>query len=327
MGLLDGIRDQFLDVIEYEDKSNKLIVSKFHRPSGNNELKQGSKVIVRESQCAIFLKGGQLADVLFTGTHVLNTENMPVLSSLKAFPSLFVSPVISDLYFVSTRQFIDNKWATKNPIMKRDSEMHMVRIRSFGKFAFRIVDVATFMREVFGTKGVVMSYDIVQYLSSMVTEAFSTTVGATEMSVLDLASDYKKLSVEIQSKLNEQAKNIGIQFSDIIIENISLPDEVEKLIDEQSGIGMAKKDMETFMQYQTARALRDASIQEGGMAGLGAGMALGNTMVQNVQQISATSAPSKSKVEQLRELKELLDDGILTQEEFDSEKKIILGRQ
>lgn len=326
MGLLDGIRDQFLDVIEYEDKSNKLIVSKFHRPSGNNELKQGSKVIVRESQCAIFLKGGQLADVLFTGTHVLNTENMPVLSSLKAFPSLFVSPVISDLYFVSTRQFIDNKWATKNPIMKRDSGMHMVRIRSFGKFAFRIVDVATFMREVFGTKGVVMSYDIVQYLSSMVTEAFSTTVGATEMSVLDLASDYKKLSVEIQSKLNEQVKDIGIQFSDIIIENISLPDEVEKLIDEQSGIGMAKKDMETFMQYQTARALRDASMQEGGMAGLGAGMALGNTMVQNVQQTSAISAPSKSKVEQLRELKELLDDGILTQEEFDSEKKIILGR-
>ncbi|MFI3215082.1 MAG: SPFH domain-containing protein [Eubacteriales bacterium] len=326
MGFLDAVKDQFLDVIEYEDTSNKLIVSKFRRESGNNELKQGSKVIVRESQNAIFLKGGQIADVLSPGTYPLNTENMPVLSSLKAFPYLFVSPIISNLYFVSTRQFINNKWATKNPIMKRDSDMNMVRVRSFGKYAFRIVDTTTFMREIFGTKGIVMSYDIVEYLSSMVTEAFSTIVGETKMSVLDLASSYRTLSVEIQTKLNEQIKNIGIQFSDIIIENISLPDEVEKLIDEQSGIAMAKKDMDSFMQYQTARAMRDASLQDGGIAGLGAGLALGNTMAQSVQSISGTTTQSNSKVEQLRELKGLLDEGILTQEEFDSEKKSILNK-
>ena len=169
MGLLDVVKDQFLDVIEYEDVSNKLIVYKYQRESGNNELKQGSKVIVRESQSAVFLKGGQLADILLPGTYSLNTDNMPVLSTLKAFPYLFVSPVIADLYFVSTRQFIDNKWATKNPIMKRDSEFNMARIRAFGKFSFRITDVALFMREIFGTKGIVLTYDIVSYLSSMVT--------------------------------------------------------------------------------------------------------------------------------------------------------------
>lgn len=326
MGLLDVVKDQFLDVIEHEDVSNKLIVYKYQRESGNNELKQGSKVIVRESQSAVFLKGGQLADILPPGTYSLSTDNMPVLSTLKAFPYLFVSPVIADLYFVSTRQFIDNKWATKNPIMKRDSEFNMARIRAFGKFSFRITDVALFMREIFGTKGIVLTYDIVSYLSSMVTEAFSVAIGESQLSVLDLAAEYRKIATMMQERLNEQTGAIGVQFSDILVENVSLPDEVEKLIDEQSGIGMAKQDMDAFMQYQTARAIRDASKQKGGLAGLGAGMALGNTMAKNIQNVSETQESSKSKAEQLRELKSLLDEGILTQEEFDAEKKTILAK-
>lgn len=172
-----------------------------------------------------------------------------------------------------------------------------------------------------------MTYDIVEYLSSMVTEAFSVVVSESEMSVLDLATEYRKLSSEMQQRLNAQVESIGVQFSDIFIENISLPDEVEKLIDEQSGIGMAKQDMASFMQYQTARAMRDASKQKGGLAGLGAGMALGNTMAQGIQATANPADSSKSKVEQLRELKELLDEGILTQEEFDAEKKAVLERR
>ena len=324
MDFWDIVKDQFLDVIEYEDKSNRLIVMKFRRESGNDELKQESKVIVRESQCAVFLKGGQLADILPPGTYELNTDNFPVLTKLKAFPYLFVSPVIADLYFVSTRQFIDNRWGTKNPIMKRDKDFNMVRIRAFGKFAFRITDVAYFMKEIFGTKGIVMTYDIVEYLSSMVTEVFSTTVGETEMSVLELAAGYRILSSAIQERLNGQVRMTGIQFSDVIIENISLPEDVERMIDEQSGIGIAKSDMESFMKYQTARAMRDAAKQKGGLAGLGAGMALGNTMAQNVQKSSGSDNQSKSRAEQLRELKALLDEEILTQDEFDEEKKRIL---
>lgn len=325
MGFWDIVKDQFLDVIEYEDKSNKLIVTKFRRESGNDELKQGSKVIVRESQCAVFLKGGQIAEILPPGTYSLQTENFPILTKLEAFPYLFVSPVIADLYFVSTRQFIDNKWSTKNPIVKRDKDFSMVRIRSFGKFAFQITDVALFMKEIFGTKGIVMTYDIVEYLSSMVTEAFATAVGESTSSVLDLSADYRKLSATIQANLNSQTQMIGVQFSKVMIENISLPDEVEKLIDEQSGIGMASRNMDSFVQYQTARAMRDAAQREGGLAGLGAGFALGNTMAQNIHENLQPTGSAKSKVEQLRELKGLLDEGILTQEEFDTEKKKILG--
>ena len=262
MGLWDIVKDQFLDVIEFEDKSNKLIVAKYERESENNELKQGSEVIVRESQCAVFLKGGQLADILPPGTYSLDTKNFPVLTKLRAFPYLFTSPVIADLYFVSTRQFIDNKWATKNPIMKRDKDFSLVRIRAFGKFAFRISDVALFMREIFGTKGIVMTYDIVTYLSSMVTEIFSAVAGESSLSALDLAAGCRTLAAAMQLKLNEQTKRIGITFSDILIENISLPDPVEALIDEQSGISMAKNDMDAFVQYQTARAMRDAAKRE-----------------------------------------------------------------
>lgn len=203
----------------------------------------------------------------------------------------------------------------------------MVRIRAFGKFAFRIVDVAAFMREIFGTKGIVMTYDVVAYLSSMVTEAFAVTAGQAQISVLDLATEYRNFSAEIQRRLNEQAAPLGIQFSDVIVENVSLPDEVEALIDEQSGIGMATRDMASFMQYQTARAMRDAAKQKGGLAGLGAGMALGNTMAQNIHETSSASSSTHSKAEQLRELKALLDEGILTQEEFDQEKKAILEKR
>lgn len=326
MGLLNMVKDQFLDVIEFVDTSNKLIVAKFDRESGNNELKQGSKVIVRESQCAVFLKGGRLADIMYPGTYSLTTDNFPVLSSLNAFPTLFVSPLISDVYFVSTRQFIDNKWATKNPIMMRDRDFNMVRVRAFGKFSFRIVNVPDFMTEIFGTKGLVFTYDIVQYLSSMVVEAFSVALGESGMSVLDLATKYRQLSEIIQQRVNEYAKRSGIEFSNIIIENISLPDDVEKLVDEQSGIGIAKQDMESFMQYQTARAMRDASKQKGGLAGLGAGMAVGRTMAKGIQDSTNTGEALKSKADQLREIKALLDEGILTQEEFDHEKKSILGR-
>lgn len=324
MGLLDAVKGQFIDVIEFVDVSNKLIVAKYQRDSGNNELKQGSKVIVRESQNAVFLKEGQIADVMGPGTYSLTTDNFPILSTLKAFPYLFVSPVISDVYFVSTRQFIDNKWATKNPIMMRDKDFNMIRIRAFGKFSFRITNVATFMKEVFGTKGIVLTYDIISYLSSLVTEAFAVTIAEGEISALDLATKYNTFSSKVCDAVNEKAFLLGIEFSEVIIENISLPEEVEKLIDEQSGIGMASHDMDTFMQYQTARAMRDASKQQGGLAGLGAGMAMGKKMISNFDANSSNNV--KSKADQLRELKALLDEGILTQEEFDSEKKTILSK-
>ena len=324
MDIFDMIRDQFLDVVEFEDVNKKLVVAKFARPSGNNEIKQGSRLIVREGQYAVFVKSGQLADVYPPGSYVLNTDNMPILSKLQAFPFLFASPVIAELYFISTNQFLDNKWAVKNPIMKRDRDFNMVRIRAFGKYSFRICDVVRFMKEIFGSLGRVMTYDIIEYLSSLVEETFASVVGRSERSVLDLASDYREFGDQMQEELNDRIESTGIRFGDIVIENISLPDEVEKMIDEQSGIGMAKGDMDVYMQYHTAKAMRDAAVQDSGLAGVGAGIAIGQTMADTLQNGGKLPQPEKSMADQLREMKALLDEGILTQEEFDIEKKRIL---
>ena len=209
--------------------------------------------------------------------------------------------------------------------MKRDKDFQVARIRAIGKFAFKIKDVSLFMKEIFGTRGIVMTFDIIEYLSSMVTEIFADTIGRAEVSVLELAADYRKLAADMQDKLNEQMKETGILFSNVIIESISLPETVEKLIDEQSGIGITKNDMDSFVQYQTARAMRDAVKQEGGLAGLGAGVAFGNTIVKNVQDMTGRNSETKSRADLLRELKSLLDDNILTQEEFEIEKKRILN--
>ncbi|MBQ6385887.1 MAG: SPFH domain-containing protein [Lachnospiraceae bacterium] len=325
MGFMNSVKGQFLDVVEFEDISNKLLVWKFQRAQiANNEIKQGSKIIVREGQMAAFVRSGQLADVMSPGTYTLNTKNFPILSSLGAFPFLFTSPVISDVYFISTRQFIGNTWGTKNPVLKRDRNMQMVRIRAFGQFSFRVIDVTTFMRELFGSMGIYLTYDVIHYLKGIISETFATIIGNTDMGVLDLATQYRNLSGELQRESNIKANRIGIEFSDVVIENVSLPDNVEKLIDEQSGIGLAKQDMATYMQYQTARAMRDAAKQKGGLAGLGAGMALGNNMIRNINDASA-GASANHVADELRRLKELCDEGIITEADFEAKKKQLLG--
>lgn len=324
MGFLDSLKEQFIDVIEYTDPDNKIIVYKYVRPG--NEIKQGARVIVREGQLAIFIKEGKLADILGPGTHVLNTKNLPILSTLAALPFGFNSPIKSDLYFVSMKQFIDNKWATKNPILTRDTDFNMARIKAFGKYSFRINNIVKFMNEVFGTRQKVLTYDIIEYLASIITEIVAEIITNSNLSALDLAMKYRELSNEIFKLANQQAMQLGISFTGIVIENISLPEEVEKMIDEQSGIGMASKNMSTFMQYQTARAMRDAAKQKGGLAGLGAGMALGNTMAKTVNKTTSDiNKSSKDTINELRELKQLVDEGILTQEEFEAKKKQILG--
>lgn len=315
------IKNQFLDVIEYIDESDKILVHKYNdRPT--NEIKQGAKAIIREGECGVFVKGGQIADIWKPGTYKLNTENLPVLSSIMALPYLFNSPIKSDFYFVSTKQSTDNKWATKNHIMMRDKDFGILRLRAFGNFSFRIVDVAVFMKEVFGTQKKVMTWDIVEYLGSYVPTAFAETISELNIPALDLASKYKKIGQDVKEKVNEECKKLGIEFINVNIENISLPEEVEKLIDEQSGMGLAAQDMTTYAQYQSVRAMRDASKQDGGLAGLGAGVALGNQMVNNIQQ--SKQEDKKDPITEIKKYKELLDTGVITQEEFDKKKKQLL---
>ncbi len=329
MGLGDRIRDQFIDVIEFVDNSpKKLLVSKYNRQG--DEIKQGARLIVRNGQTAVFVCKGQIADILGPGDYTLDTENLPVLSTLEALPYLFNSPIKSDLYFINTTQFLNNKWGTKNPIIKRDPEIGLVRIGAFGTFAFRVSDPEVFMNEMFGARSLNLTNDIIDYLKSFVSEAIAQCLGETEESVLDMAVKYRELSCVITPYVNEKAGKLGIEISEATIENINLPKEVEKLIDEQSGIGLASRDMDTFVQYQSARAIRDAARQPGGLAGMGAGVAVGKNVAQSMDKSMGKDTESKAKdksasaADTLVKYKELLDQGILTQEEFNNLKAKLL---
>ena len=204
----------------------------------------------------------------------------------------------------------------------RDKDFGVLRLRAFGTFSFKITDVETFMKEVFGSQKKVMTWDIVEYLASFVSTAFSESISKLKVPALDLSSKYKKIGQDIKEKINEECKNLGIEFITVNVENISLPETVEKLIDEQSGMGLASKDMATYTQYHSVRAMRDASKQNGGLAGVGAGVALGNQMVNNIQQFQKEE--KKDPVTEIKKYKELLDSGAITQEEFDAMKKQLL---
>lgn len=316
MGLGDFIKGQFIDVIEHVDETNKLLVYKFERYG--DEIKQGASLIVREGQAAVFIYKGQIADIFSPGSYNLDTKNLPVLSSLGALPRLFNSPIKSDLYFINTTQFIGNRWGTKNPILMRDKDFGIVRITSFGTYSFRVIEPARFIREVFGARKMNMTYDILQFLNSFVSEAITTVLAEAKIPVLDLAADYRGLSDLLKRKVNERAATLGLGIEEAVIENIGLPPEVEKLVDEQSGLGLASQDMSAYMQYQTVRAMRDASKQKGGLAGLGAGIAFGNHIAGT---ISSEPPSGEDSIAKLREYKKLLDEGVLSQDEFDALKK------
>ncbi len=337
MGISERVKGQFIDVIEFVDESkrNKLLVAKYERQG--DEIKQGARLIVRNGQAAVFVNKGQIADVFGPGDYKLETGNLPILSTLEAWPSRFNSPIKSDLYFINTTQFINNKWGTKNPILKRDPEMGMVRIGVFGTFSFRVTEPVVFMNEIYGARSMSMTYDIIEYLKSFVAEAVAQCLGQREESVLDLAIHYRELADTLTPYVNEKTKKFGIEVQEAAIESVNLPTEVEKLIDEQSGIGLASRDMDKFVQYQSARAIRDAAKQQGGAAGIGVGAAVGKAVVENMktkgeekkkepqkEEKAAAEAEEQKEApkaegdaaDKLIKYKELLDKGILTQEEF-----------
>jgi hypothetical protein len=373
MGLLDSIKGQFLDIIEYVDNSGERVVKKYIRSNGdNNEIKTGARVIVRPSQAAVFFKHGQFADILKEGTHKLNTQNLPILSTLMAFPYMFNSPIKADLYFINLKQFVGYNWLTKAPIIVRDKEFKMIRITAFGKFAFKIDNVEKFVREILGTQRKFDTIEILDYLNSFIVEAFTTVIGELNIPIIDLYTQYSELSRIVQNRANVKSKDIGIVFSNINVENIGLPKEVEKYIDEQSAIGMATQDMEEFMQYQSVRAMRDAAKQKGGLAGIGVGFSVGKKITDIITDTPTSTKKIKcencgnlnkkgtkfwsecgnefekkdkiveekeikkqekevqekvdnsTKFEKLREYKKLLDEGILSKEEYEIIKKELL---
>ena len=296
MGIFDSIgnivRGQLIDVIEWTDSTNNTIVHKYDM--NGKEIMMGAQLTVRESQVAIFVNEGKLADVFQPGRYELSTANMPVMTALKAWKFGFNSPFKSDVYFVNTKQFLDCKWGTTNPVMMRDAEFGMIRLRAFGAYSFRVADPEVFLREVFGTSSEYTVQDVEGQLKRTLVSGLSDAIAESKLPALDLAANYDEIGDYALKTINPRIEKLGLTLASFVIENISLPEEVEKTMDKRTSMGVLG-DMNRYTQYQAAEAMREAANNPGGMAGagvgMGAGVAMGQAFAQAMQATQQPAAP------------------------------------
>ena len=347
MALMDFIKKQFIDIIQWTEDGDGTLAWRF--PMRDMEIQNGGQLVVRESQMAIFVNEGQVADVFTPGTYKLTTQTLPVLTYLKNWDKLFESPFKSDVYFFSTRQQIDQKWGTPQPITIRDKDFGAVRLRAFGNYAFRVADPKLFHTEISGTRESYPVADLEGQLRGLVLQNISNAIAASGLPFLDLAANQVMFADALTKELAPLFAKLGLLIENLTVQNVSLPEELQKILDQKIGMGMVGNDMGKFMQYQTAQAIpkfaEGAGSGGGGIAGdamgLGAGVALGQVLAQNLQAglqgggaaaqaAPAAAAPVGVKPEDvmatLEKLGEFKSKGILTQEEFDAKKAELLKK-
>lgn len=349
MALMDFIKKQFIDIIQWTEEGDGTLAWRF--PMADMEIQNGGTLVVRESQMAIFVNEGQVADVFGPGTYKLTTQTLPVLTYLKNWDKLFQSPFKSDVYFFSTRQQVDQKWGTPQPITIRDKDFGAVRLRAFGNYAYRVADPKLFHTEISGTREYYPVSDLDGQLRGLVLQNISNAIAGSGLPFLDLAANQVMFADALAKELQPAFAKIGLKLESMTVQNVSLPEELQKVLDQKIGMGMVGGDMGKFMQYQTAQAIpkfAEGSAHGGGgiagdAMGLGAGVALGQVLAQNLQQglqgqpaaaaqaAALAGAPAQSvKPEDvmatLEKLGELKAKGILTQEEFDAKKAELLKK-
>lgn len=294
MGLFDILKGQLIDVIEWTDSTNDTMVYKYDM--NGKEIMMGAQLTVRESQVAVFVNEGQLADIFQPGRYELSTSNMPVMTALKAWKFGFNSPFKSDVYFINTKQFLDRKWGTTNPVMMRDTEFGMIRLRAFGIYSFRVVNPEAFLKEVFGTSSLFTVEGVEGQIKRTLVSGLSDAIAESHIPALDLAANYDELANYAMQAINPKLTPLGLSLTSFVIENISLPEEVEKTMDKRTSMGVLG-DLNKYTQYQAAEAMREAANNPGGMAGMGVGMsagaAMGQMFAQSMVQQPAQQAPAQ----------------------------------
>ncbi len=291
MGILNMIKGQLIDVIEWTDNSSNTMVHKYDM--NGKEIMMGAQLTVRESQVAVFVNEGQLADVFEPGRYELSTSNMPILTALKSWKYGFNSPFKSDVYFVNTKQFLDRKWGTSNPVMMRDAEFGMIRLRAFGIYSFRVSNPETFLKEVFGTSALFTVDGVEGQIKRTLVSGLSDAIAESKIPALDLAANYEEIASFAMQSINPKLASLGLTLCSFVIENISLPEEVEKSMDKRTSMGVLGN-LDQYAKYQAAEAMREAANNDGnGMAGMGVGMGAGAAMGQMfAQSLGNAAAPA-----------------------------------
>ena len=292
----------FLRILEWADDSKDTLVHKLPLKKGGREINHKSKLIVRESQEAIFVHKGHICDVFTPGTYDLNTDIFPILSKLAGWKYGFQTPISVDVYFVNTKQFTGQKWGTANPIMLRDPEFGMVRVRGFGSYAFKVDDAGVFLKELFGTNSSFETDDINEYLKSMLLSALTDAIGESKVSALDIAGNTLEFNQIVKATIQDKFKEIGLLLTNLFIENFSVPEAVEKAIDERSKLGILGDKTDVMMKIAAAEAMKDAAKNEGmggafmgAGVGIGAGAGMGNIFADAFKSSSQTTSPAPTQ--------------------------------
>jgi membrane protease subunit (stomatin/prohibitin family) len=287
--IMDFVKKQLIEVIEWMDDTNDTLVHRF--PDNDNEIKNGAQLIVRPGQACVFVHEGEIGDVFGPGKYSLTTSNIPVLTTLKSWKYGFNSPFKCEVYFVNTRQYADMKWGTKQPIMLRDPDFGAVRIRAFGTYSIRVADPKKFMEEMTGTDGRVYTDEIEDTLKSRLVSAFTHVVGASKVAALDLAGNYMDIANKAQGAMSLEFNGLGIELVKFVVENVSLPPKLEKALDTRGEMGILGN-MQQYQQFQAANAMMAAANNQGAAGGMvGAGMGFGAGMMMGNHMGNAFAGP------------------------------------
>ena len=332
--VMSFLRKQFIDVIEWDKQSDDVLMWRY--PMQDNEIQNGAQLTVRDGQYAVFVNEGQVADVFGAGLYTLSTQTLPLLTNLKNWDKLFASPFKSDVLFFSTRLQLGRKWGTPQPITLRDSDFGMVRLRAFGMYSYQLADPALMYKELTGANPSYSTEQLEPQLRNLIISNISTAIAASKIPFLDLAANQGVMGDQIKQTMIPLFARYGLKLDQFVVENISLPEELQKAIDKRISMGMMG-DLNQYMKYQTAEAIPLAAKNEGGLAGIGAGLAAGMNMgnMMSGAMAGAVATPAATPVApaasatpdpaaRLTQLKALLDQGLITQADYDQSKAEVL---
>ena len=331
MAITDFLKKQFVDVIHWTEDGDGVLAYRF--PMQDFEIQYGAQLTVRESQMALFVDEGKIADVFAAGRHKLTTQTLPLLTNLKNWDKLFQSPFKSDVYFFSTRLQLNQKWGTANPITIRDKEFGAVRMRAFGIYSYKVADPKAFYLNISGTRDIYTVADLEGQLRNTIVSSITDLFGESGIAFLDMAANQDELGVKLRDKVEPMFQQYGLALDRFQVENVSLPEDLQKILDQRIGIGVVG-DMGRYTQYQTAQSIPIAAANEGGAAGigagLGAGVTIGQTMAAGIASATQGAKPAAETASgvtsAIEKLHELMTKGILTKEEFDAKKAELLKK-
>ncbi len=292
MSLFEKMRGEFVDIIEWLDSTNDTMVYRFQRP--NNEIKMGAKLTVRPGQKAVFVNEGHTADCFEPGMYTLSTQNLPVLSRLKGWPYGFNSPFKAEVYFFSTRVFTNLKWGTSNPVLIRDADLGPVRLRAYGTYNIRIVKPEVLLEELVSTDGLFQVDEVSDHIRNMIITAFTSAIGAAQVPLFDLASRYREISDTIRLSMQPEVQQFGLDLTQLLIENISLPPEVETALDRRASIGVLGN-MQQYAQYQVANSIEQLAqnpSRGNSFLELGSGLAMAQQVANALHPNAASPQPT-----------------------------------